>query len=65
MVPRPPMRKMPTRANGTETVTMLGVMFRMTATSLGLEGTSLEDMVRERVSCVCPGCILVCGYGIL
>ena len=49
MVPRPPTRTMPNRANGTETVTTLGVTVRMTATSEGLEGMSLEDMVSDDI----------------
>lgn len=53
MVPRPPTRRMPNRANGTETVTTLGVMFRMTATSAGFEGMSLDDMARPRLCCCC------------
>lgn len=37
----------PNRSKGTEKVTTLGVMFRITMTSDGLDGTSLEDMVDE------------------
>lgn len=43
-VPRPPILILPNLANGTEKVTMFGVMLRMTITSSGLEGTSCEDI---------------------
>ncbi len=45
MVPRPPALKRPKRAKGAEQVTMLGVTLRMTITSDGLEGASLDDMM--------------------
>lgn len=44
IVPRPPTRKRPKRAKGTERVVMLGVMSRMTITAEGLLGTSLDVM---------------------
>ena len=43
-VPRPPMGMRPKRRKGTEKVTTLGVMSRMTITSSGLGGMSLDDM---------------------
>jgi len=44
-VPRPPMGNFPKRRKGTEKVTTLGVTSRMTMTSSGFWGMSLEDMV--------------------
>jgi hypothetical protein len=44
-VPRPPIWILPNRAKGTEKVTMLGVMLRMTMRSAGLAGIKLEDIV--------------------
>ena len=44
-VPRPPMGKRPKRRKGTEKVTTFGVMSRMTMTSSGLDGMSLDDML--------------------
>lgn len=46
-VPLPPMGMDPNRLNGTEKVTTLGVTSRMTMTSAGLAGISLEDMSRD------------------
>lgn len=45
IVPRPPTRNRPYRRNGTESVTMFGVMLRITITSAGFDGMSLDDMV--------------------
>lgn len=45
MVPLPPMSKRPNLLNGTESVTMFGVMLRITITSAGLSGMSFDDMV--------------------
>ena len=45
---------MPKRRNGTESVTTLGVTSRMTMTSDGLDGTSLDDMVLLRRCCARP-----------
>lgn len=45
-VPLPPMGMVPKRLKGTEKVTTLGVRSRMTMTSAGLVGISLEDMLR-------------------
>ena len=45
MVPLPPTGIAPNRRNGTERVTTFGVMFRMTITSDGFAGTSLDDML--------------------
>lgn len=52
IVPRPPTRIIPKRANGADTVAMLGVMSRITATLAGFEGISFEDMVMVRLGCV-------------
>lgn len=38
------MANMPNRAKGTDKVTTFGVMLRMTMTSDGFAGTSLDDM---------------------
>jgi len=40
----------PKRRKGTESVVTLGVISRMTITSSGFEGTSLDDMVAEVLS---------------
>lgn len=45
MVPLPPMGIFPNRRNGTDRVTMFGVMSRMTITSEGLVGMRVDDMV--------------------
>ena len=42
MVPRPPTRRRPNRANGAEQVVILGVTLRITITEDGSEGMSLE-----------------------
>lgn len=42
---RPPTLKRPKRLNGREQVVMFGVTFRMTITSEGFEGMSLEVIV--------------------
>lgn len=44
-VQRPPMGNRPKRRNGTEKVTTLGVMSRMTITSSGFGGMSFDDMM--------------------
>lgn len=44
-VPLPPMGMVPKRLKGTEKVTTLGVTSRMTMTSAGLVGISLDDML--------------------
>lgn len=49
MVPRPPTRTIPNRRKGTESVTTLGVMSRMTMTSDGVWGMSFDDIVKDRV----------------
>ena len=46
MVPRPPAFTLPKRLNGAEQVVMLGVTLRITITSEGLGGMSLDVMVR-------------------
>lgn len=43
-VPRPPTGIVPNLLKGTENVTTLGVMLRMTITSAGLAGMSFDDM---------------------
>lgn len=43
-VPRPPMGNRPKRRNGTLNVVTFGVMSRMTSTSSGFDGMSLDDM---------------------
>lgn len=53
IVPRPPTRKRPKRAKGTERVVMLGVMSRMTITAEGLLGTSLDVMASELLAELC------------
>lgn len=49
-VARPPTFMRPKRRKGTESVVTLGVISRMTITSSGFEGTSLDDMVAEVLS---------------
>lgn len=44
-VPLPPIGIIPKRLNGTEKVTTLGVISRITMTSAGLAGISLFDML--------------------
>jgi len=51
IVPRPPTLKWPKRLKGAEQVTMLGVTLRMTITSDGSDGTSLDDILRGRQYC--------------
>ncbi len=45
MVPRPPTFMRPNRQNGLDNVVMFGVTLRITITSAGLDGTSLEVML--------------------
>jgi len=45
IVPRPPTRSWPKRRNGRDRVTMFGVTLRMTITSEGFAGTSLEVII--------------------
>ena len=45
MVPLPPTGILPKRRKGTERVTTLGVISRMTITSDGLVGMRVDDMV--------------------
>ena len=45
MVPLPPIGILPKRRNGTVKVTTLGVTSRMTITSDGLAGISVDDML--------------------
>lgn len=49
IVPRPPTLTVPNREKGTERVTMLGVTLRMTMTSAGFHGMSLEVMLADLV----------------
>ena len=44
-MPRPPILMEPKRAKGTEKVAMLGVTLRITMTSAGFQGMSLDDMM--------------------
>lgn len=46
IVPRPPILKRPKRLKGAEQVVMFGVTLRMTITSDGLGGISLEVIVK-------------------
>ena len=46
-MPRPPILKTPALKNGTERVTILGVMSLMTITSDGFDGMSLDDMAKS------------------
>lgn len=69
MVARPPTRMTPKRANGTDKVTTLGVMSRMTITSDGDSGMSLDDIVIGRTpvlkqferSCDCRAMVIDFG----
>jgi hypothetical protein len=45
IVPRPPMRIRPKRRKGTESVVIFGVTLRITITSEGFAGTSLDVIV--------------------
>lgn len=49
IVPLPPTLKWPKRLKGWEQMVMLGVTLRMTCTSDGLEGTSLEVIVADAI----------------